>query len=634
MCIPTPEIALELPFDSRNLRYKTHFGAMPSDGSCLFRILLPRYYQASAAYLCMRRDDWPTPQQAGMFWAGMEGDEHEWWDITFMPDTSGLFFYYFEIDTPAGRRHLLRQKGGQGALSWEGSPWQQTVYDAHFETPGWVKGGVLYQIFPDRFAASGKAKANVPADRILREGFSGMPAYKPDAQGKVRNNDYFGGDLPGIEAKLPYLKSLGVTCLYCNPIFEAHSNHRYDTADYRHIDPLLGTEADFRRLCQKAKGLGIHIILDGVFSHTGADSLYFNKSSRYPTPGAYNSPDSPYWDWYKFNHWPDDYVCWWGIRILPEVREESPDFIAFITGEQGILQHWLQAGASGFRLDVADELPDVFLDALRQRVKAENPEAFVLGEVWEDATTKISYQQRRRYLLGDQLDSVMNYPFANAILHYVRAGVPGDFLESVMALVEHYPKPALDTLMNHIGTHDTPRAITALAGAPIDAHDRDWQAAQTLSEAEYMLGVQRLKLASFLQYTLPGVPSLYYGDEAGMAGYADPFNRLCYPWGQENTDLLAWYRQLGQMRAHASAFRDGGFFPAACAGRALSFWRHQGQEALLCAVNPDPEPLTLPLPGKSCPSLYFGEAQYDGGALALPGYGCAILRYKDAAPNP
>lgn len=269
----------------------------------------------------------------------------------------------------------------------------------------------MYQIFPDRFCRSGEKHENVPTDRIIHENWEDTPFFRPDERGIIRNNDYFAGDFKGIESKLPYLQSLGVTCIYLNPVFESHENHRYSTACYEHIDPMLGTDEDFEHLCKQAKTYGIDIILDGVFSHTGADSIYFNKFGRYGDhEGAYRDPDSKYKNWYFFSRYPFDYESWWGITTLPNVNENNPDYTEYICGENGILQRWIDKGARGWRLDVADELPDEFLDNLNKAVKAKGNDKVIYGEVWEDASNKESYGVRRRYLIGGQLDSVMNYP--------------------------------------------------------------------------------------------------------------------------------------------------------------------------------------------------------------------------------
>lgn len=276
----------------------------------------------------------------------------------------------------------------------------------------------MYQIFPDRFYRSGTTKYNVPQDRYLHQRWGSQPEWRPNHQGEITNSDYFGGDLEGIIQKLDYLQSLGITCIYLNPIFEAHSNHRYDTADYTKVDPLLGTKEDFKRLCKEANKRGMHIMLDGVFNHTGSDSIYFNRKGRYQTLGAYQSQESPYYDWYQFYQWPEQYACWWNFETLPNVNETNETYNAYINGTDGVIQTWLKAGADGWRLDVADELPDLFLDDITKAAKQVKPTSMILGEVWEDASNKMAYGQRRRYLLGKQLDSVMNYPFREAIIGF------------------------------------------------------------------------------------------------------------------------------------------------------------------------------------------------------------------------
>ena len=623
-----PEVSpIHQLFDSRNAEYRHPFGAVEEGCTVLFRILLPRWLGCRGAYL-IRCPDGGDEALDGMFWAGQMDDSYEWWDCRYTPEKAGLVWYGFQLETGQGRRYLVRQPDATAALSASPGPlWQLTCYEQGFRTPDWLAGGVMYQIFPDRFArAEETGPVPLPDGRILRDDWGGEPGWRPDEQGEIRNNDYFGGNLRGIEQRLDRLAELGVTCLYLNPIFEAHSNHRYDTADYRKIDPLLGTEEDFRRLCETAARLGIRVLLDGVFSHTGADSVYFNKEGRYPGLGACQSPDSPYFSWYRFRRWPEEYDGWWGFVTLPEVQELDPSFMEFVNGPDGVVASWLAAGASGWRLDVADELPDGFLDALRNAARAAKPDALVLGEVWEDASNKEAYGQRRRYLLGRQLDSVMNYPFRDAILGFLRGGDAGAFVQAVQDILEHYPPAVNRLLMNHIGTHDTERALTALAGEPAGGRGRDWQAAQKLTPERRARGLRLMRLASALQYCLPGVPCVYYGDEAGMEGYRDPFNRGCYPWGEEDPDLLAWYRRLGRLRKAATALKEGRFRPLARDGAALCFERRDGEAALLCAVNRGDTEAALPLPeGWAGWTVNLGDGRVEGDILRLPPLGCAIL---------
>ena len=575
-------------FRSRDTAYRRPFGAVSAQTPVLMRVCLPRCWQCHAAFLAVEPDGGER-RLYGMFWAGLAEDDREWWELHFTPEEPGLYWYAFRLELGLGNGWLERlpdsaavYRPGEDA---PGAWWQLTAYAADFTTPDWLAGGILYQIFPDRFCSSGTPKNGVPADRVIHERWDEAPVWRPDAKGKIRNNDFSGGDLAGITAKLDYLRSLGITCLYLNPIFESHSNHRYDTADYSRIDPMLGTGADLTALTAEAKKRGIRVLLDGVFSHTGADSVYFNREGRYGDGGAYRDPASPYAPWYCFTNWPREYRAWWGFDTLPEVEETSPAFLDYIAGASGIAARWLRAGAAGWRLDVADELPDGFLDTLRARVKSTDPDALLMGEVWEDASNKESYGHRRRYLLGRQLDSVMNYPFREAILAFVRDGGRQRFFDQVMTVAENYPPPVLRLLMNHIGTHDTERALTALGGEPANGRGRSWQAEQKMSPAERETAVRRLKLATLLQFSLPGVPCVYYGDEAGMEGYRDPFNRATYPWGHEDPDLLDWYRRLGACRRACAAFAQGEIVPLMTAEELVAYERRDGDSRLICAVN-------------------------------------------------
>lgn len=614
-------------FNSRDIQYRVPFGAVAEGTAVLFRLSLPREWQCYATHL-LRCEDNGLTKWDGMFWAGMDGDDREWWECHYTPERAGLYWYGFAVDSDRGREYLICCPDGTAVVSREtGAMWQLTCYEKGFATPDWLAGGVMYQVFPDRFARSGLQKEGVPEDRVRREVWGEQPHWRPDAAGIVRNNDFFGGDLRGIREKLPYLKRLGVTCLYLNPIFESHSNHRYDTADYSRIDPMLGTEEDLRELAAEADKLGILLMLDGVFSHTGADSIYFNRNGRYPSVGAYQSPDSPYAGWYRFFRWPDSYAGWWGFPTLPEVEELDDTFLSYINGKDGIVAKWLNAGASGWRLDVADELPDAFLESLCQRVKATDPEAIVLGEVWEDASNKHSYGHRRRYLLGRQLDSVMNYPFREAILDVMRDGNTARFFERVCTVVENYPPQVTRLLMNSLGTHDTERAITLLAGEPANGRGRSWQAEQRLTSEQRERGERMLRTAAVLQYCLPGVPCIYYGDETGMEGYRDPFNRGCYPWDAQNGELIAWFEQLGAMRAQCTVLREGTFHPLPSPDGTILFERRDGDDSLLCAVNCRDCEMRLTLPTGDWRTV-VGEGGTNFDTLILPPFGGSIFICK------
>ncbi|MCM1115433.1 MAG: glycoside hydrolase family 13 protein [Clostridium sp.] len=614
-----------LIFNSRNKEYKSIIAALATEEECKFRIAVPRDMRCSSATLAVAKEGEDTVYY-GMFWAGMCGNDYEYWELHFSATTSGLYFYHFELDTPWGRSMIKNDGMGNGSFSPEGIEFQQTVYDKDFKTPDFLKGGIIYQIFPDRFYNSKAEKRNVPDTRVMRQ-WGDEPYWKEEQMNGIWNNDYFGGDLKGIEEKLPYISQLGVSCIYINPVFEAHSNHRYDTADYEKIDSLLGDEEDLKSLCKTAKEqYNISIILDGVFSHTGCDSKYFNMYNRYNSVGAYNSKESPYYSWYKFIDYPDNYHSWWGIRLLPEVIEEDENYRDYICGKDGILRKWLRCGISGWRLDVADELPDIFLDDLRKAVKEENENAVIIGEVWEDATNKFAYGERRRYLLGAQLDSVMNYPFADAVLNFVRFGHGEHFFNQIMSIIENYPPQVLNVLMNHIGTHDTERAITRLAGPDNEGRDRQWQYEHNaLSQVDYQRGVSMMKMASLIQFTLPGVPSIYYGDEIGMQGMKDPFNRAAMDWDNPNTELLKWYKRLGQIRNGFDAFVDGEFNPVYCDNAAIAYERVSADSSVLVAVNNNDEEVSI-FVGEQWNNAYpHFDYKCENGFITLPPYRYTIL---------
>lgn len=611
-------------FNSRNTDFRNPVGAVAEGTQVHFKIIVPRELHCSAACLKIEQDNTKEVFSYGMFWCGMSGENHEWWECDFTPEQTGLYFYHFEIDTWRGRLPITRRFGSEGGIDGKGARWQMTVYQKEFQTPDWLAGGIMYQIFPDRFYASGKLKKNVPADRTIHEDWLDQPDWKPNEQGEITNSDYFGGDLAGITEKLDYLQELGVTCVYLNPIFEAHSNHRYNTGDYTKIDPLLGTEQDFHILCQEGEKRGISFLLDGVFNHTGSDSVYFNREGRYPGEGAYQSQSSPYYSWYDFQEWPNRYTSWWNFKTLPNVRETENSYNEYINGDGGIVPKWLEAGAAGWRLDVADELPDAFLDALTASAKKKKKDALILGEVWEDASNKMAYGVRRRYLLGGQLDSVMNYPFRDAILGFLTGGNTARMMELIGDVLENYPPQVIHLLMNHIGTHDTERAITMLAGEPLGHRGREWQQKTRLTSEQWELGIKRLKLAALMQYTLPGVPCVYYGDEAGMEGYRDPFNRACYPWGRENVELLDWYRNLGKLRKAYHVFKDGAMQTLIADNGCVVYLRKNGEQEILVGLNATEETKWPPIPSEwHDAKAWLGKVPKDN--LELPPYGCVVL---------
>ena len=511
------------------------------------------------------------------------------WKVELSFAESGLFFYWFLI----GGRRAAMGKDRSLEFSDAAPAYQILVYREDFKTPDWFKGGIMYQIFPDRFSRSGDVV--VEEGKYLHQSWHEKPEFRANEQGKVLNNDFFGGNFRGIIDKLDYLKSLHVSVIYLNPIFRAYSNHRYDTGDFMQVDPMLGSEEDFACLIRESEKRGIKIILDGVFNHTGDDSRYFNKYGRYDGIGAYQSRESQYYAWYNFKHFPDKYDSWWGIDVLPAVNESCPSYIDFITGEKGVLRHWLQYPLGGFRLDVADELPDEFIAKIRTAVKTAGNDAVLIGEVWEDASNKSAYSCRRKYFQGEELDSVMNYPLKDAIINFVVSGNTSLFRQTVGMLLDHYPKCVLDSLMNILGTHDTVRILTALSG--VCAYSKEEMNSLKLSEEQRLAAKTKLKIASILLYTIFGVPSMYYGDEIGMEGYSDPFCRMPFAWDSMDEELLEHYRKLGEIRSRYTVFRTGDYRELFHDDNCIVYERRIGKEVVVVVANLGSNKYTLRFDG-------------------------------------
>ncbi|MBS1433937.1 MAG: glycoside hydrolase family 13 protein [Oscillospiraceae bacterium] len=586
-------------FDPRDAACKSPFGAVACGAEVSFTLRDGDYY---ACELLVHREFagvdevCPLPPAEG----GFSG-------IYTAPQEPDLCWYAFRFTRADGSTVCYGRSGwcGQDALA----RWQLTVYE-DTPTPAWFGQGVTYQIFPDRFRRTSVPDVGgMVGRRWVHDNWSDQPVFLPDEQGQITNRDFFGGSLAGITEKLDYLKSLSVSTLYLNPIFEADSNHRYNTADYHAIDPLLGSEEDFRTLCREAHARGIHIILDGVFNHTGSNSRYFNAEGFYPEPGAAQSTESPYFNWYSFHPWPTDYDAWWGVHTLPAVNEEQPDYRRFIiSGKNSVVRHWLRDGADGWRLDVADELPDDFIAAIRDAIQAEKPNGYLLGEVWEDGSNKIAYSRRRRYLLGRETHGLMNYPFRTALLAWLGGGDAAAFRDDMETIRENYPPAAFYGAMNFLGTHDTPRILTLL-GVEQTPEDKGQRAAYRLSPAELARGQKKLRLAAMLLYSFPGSPTLYYGDEAGMQGFEDPLNRGTYPWGGEDGSLLAFFRRLGQLRAERISMQCGIIRYLHAQGGGLVVERLHGTERTVTALNAGDTPLELTLPwdGRLCIDAVTGQ---------------------------
>ena len=579
-------------FDPWQQQYKSPFGAVPCGTAVRFFTGAPAGAAACSLVVSLEFQK----EEQGFPMARSDAG----FALTFTaPAAPDLVWYFFRFTMEDGS---VRVYGTEGFGKDGNCPlFQLTVYDDTETTPAWFGEGVTYQIFPDRFCRLEKPDpTGMIGDRWVHENWEELPAYLPE-DGEIRNRDFFGGSLKGILSRLDYLESLSVSTIYLNPIFEAASNHRYDTCDYEKIDPMLGTEQDFRLLCRECHKRGIRVILDGVFNHNGSGSRYFNADGYYGTLGAAQSKDSPWYPWYSFTNWPTDYSSWWGIKTLPQVEESHPSYVDFIIeNENSIVRRWLRAGADGWRLDVADELPDSFIEKLRTAAVEEKKDAIVIGEVWEDGSNKIAYGQRRKYLLGHETHGLMNYPFRVSAIDWLTGGDARSFMETMETIREHYPPAAFYSALNSLGTHDNPRILT-LCGQSEDLskYDRDWRAHFHLSHSEWQRGLRRVKLASTLLYTFPGSPTVYYGDEAGMQGCEDPFNRAPFPWGHENQELLAHYRTLGKLRRARKSLQKGSITYVEAQGGLLSFYRLFEDEFTFVLLNNNKSALPFAFPWRT-----------------------------------
>ena len=613
--------------DSQKLEYRSPFGAVPLGTRIALSLSAP---DDAVCTLRLWRDGFgetlcPMRRSGGRFTAEIDA-----------PADAGLLWYHFIVELGGARIYCGAPDdglGGAGNISYHEPPsWQITVYEP-FKAPEWYKDCIVYQIFPDRFNRGSDWRERLFASmrdekrrgprRIWHEDWNDDPFYTKNSKGEVTRWDFFGGTLEGIMEKLPYLKSLGVGAIYLNPIFLAASNHRYDTADYTEIDPLLGGAGSFEALCRSAHEAGIRVILDGVFSHTGADSRYFDYFGNYGG-GAVSDPHSPYREWYRFRRYPDDYESWWGVGDLPNVDEENESYKQFIYGSgSSVARTWLRRGADGWRLDVADELPDAFIEGFRAAAKDEKSDSVLIGEVWEDASNKCSYGVRRRYLLGRELDGTMHYPFRKCVTDFLLGHMSaGGLLRRLNAIAENYPREAQLCALNLIGSHDSARAVTVLGGAPEGLSETEQQYYR-LDSGMYDTGVRRLMLAALLQYALPGVPCIYYGDEAGLEGFADPHNRRTYPWGREDDRLRRYYRLLGRIYDQCRELRCGEFEYSAPDGDVFICRRIYGTASCTAAVNRSPEEKTINVTGTD---LLTG--QQCCGELKLPPLGGALVRME------
>lgn len=585
--------------DAYDANYRSPVGAVEDKNAIKLRICA--FGGVNAATLCVYSDEFT--EEIDM---RRDGDDFV---CTFTPGRPAALWYRFKLNTENGEKWLC--VGTDGHISvFSDCPdlgFRLTVFKRGFKTPDWFSKRIMYQIFPDRFgldnadaAASGIEYHNVLGQTPeLHSSISEPVRWQPrEFEADYAPDDFYGGTLRGIAKKLPYLKELGVGVIYLNPIFEARSNHRYDTSNYEKIDPILGSEQDYANLCSEAERLGIAIVLDGVFSHTGADSIYFNRYGSYPSLGAYQSTRSEFFPWYDFRHFPDDYRCWWNFKDLPEVNEQNAQWQDYIIKrDDSIVRRWLRLGASGWRIDVADELPDEVLSAIRAAAKQQKPESVIIGEIWEDAVTKNSYGKMRNYALGYSLDSVMNYPFRNAVIDFALGKTSAfELRDFLLGQYYNYPQPIYRCLMNLLGSHDVERLHTMLAfDYDVKTLDREKQATLKLDDAQKMRATTLQKLCAAVQYCTPGVPCLYYGDEECLDGGRDPFNRK--PFEPSNSGLHNFYMRLGEIRNAHPALTGGDFKISTPEADVMIIKRQADNDKIFCVINRSDKYLPLMFDG-------------------------------------
>ena len=483
---------------------------------------------------------------------------------------------------------------------------QLSVCNFKYNAPNDIYGGIIYHIFVDRFNRGGNVTVPSTA-RVINGEWTQIPEYPAYNGAHLKNNTFYGGTLWGIVDKLDYIASLGVSALYLSPIFKATSNHKYDTGDYMQVDEIFGGDEALTTLCREAEKRDIKVILDGVFNHTGDDSKYFNRYGNYDSLGAYQSKSSPYYSWYSFQNHPREYTSWWGIEILPRINTENSNCAEYFVGEGGVIDKYSNMGVYGFRLDVADELPDGFIEKIKARL-AERGDSIVYGEVWEDASNKIAYDKRKRYYLGTELDGVMNYPVRAGIIDYLTKREVGALKYALTEVTNNAPKRIRDAQMNLLGTHDTERILTVLGGESAAGKSNSYLVSKRMNNHERAYARKKLILAYTILATIPGIPTIFYGDEAGLEGYHDPFNRMPYPWGREDKEILSYYRKIGNIRRNNDLYRDGEFELLMLTPDILLFKRYKGKEAMITAINNSDASILLTFSGSASATLSSKEA--------------------------
>ena len=556
--------------------------------------------------------------------------EYDVYEVDFNPADIGvgLYFLFVEIDSQCGR--LYGYKSGRDLIfspDYRAESWYQlSVSDFKYKKSDNNLGGIIYHIFVDRFNKGGSTESK--PGTVTDDDWHIIPEYPLYPGAPLKNNHFYGGTLWGIVNKLDYLSSLGVSTIYLSPIFDAASNHKYDTGDYMTVDSMFGGEEALIELISKAKKKGIGIILDGVFNHTGSDSLYFNREGNYATTGAYQSKKSEYFSWYDFQEYPDKYTCWWGIDILPRIHPDKPSCRKYFVGKDGVIDKYASLGIDGFRLDVADELSDDFISEIKKRLNRYNKQSVLYGEVWEDGSNKIAYDVRKKYFLGQELDGVMNYPIRKGIIDFLTQNRFEALEYALTDIIDNAPVRIRNMQMNLLGTHDTERILTVLGGESSGGRSNEYLSKKKMNDLERGIAKRRLRMAYAILATIPGIPAIFYGDEAGLEGYHDPFNRMPYPWGREDHKLINYFRSVGKIRRDNDVYKEGQFELVYIDSNTLVFDRFDEKYSYITFVNNSKQTLRVEFSSKAETLISDGIFEATGKTFDIPAYTAQIFKIE------
>ncbi|MBR1386078.1 MAG: glycoside hydrolase family 13 protein [Bacilli bacterium] len=525
-------------------------------------------------------------------------------------NTCAIYNYYFSFEANKNFMYFKKENktGNQSVSNVE--KWKLSV---NFDVPNWAKGKIMYHIFVDRFNRDETVKLEKLPRRDIHKSWNEEMTIGPNKEG-IWNADFYGGNLKGVINKLKYIKDLGVSILYLSPVVSSQSNHRYDASDYEIVDPYLGNNNDLKELCDKAHEMGIKVVLDAVFNHTGNDSKYFNEYSSFPNLGAYQSKDSKYYPFFRKREYDGkvEFDYWWGMKNLPVCDGYSKEWQNYIYGENGVIDKWFRLGIDGLRLDVADELTDEFIEGIRTAVKRNKEDGFIIGEVWKNPM-----RMGRSYISsGKGMDSVMNYLLVDALIRYYKYQDVNKLREVLNEIQGEYPEGTIESLMNFTSTHDISRALNIFGSDSFQKHgewawntiteDRTWQKNYNLSPLELKKGKEIYKSYLFSLTFLPGILSIFYGDEIGLTGMGNLYNRKTFTWDNIDYDLLNYFKEIGKIRNKETFLEDAMLNIIDINDKLFMFERKNDVDAALIVVNrsSDQEKLIVPKKYENIEPIY------------------------------